>query len=273
MAVELSFDGRFDLGPDAAEILIRLRGGDVLWQKERLLNIAWQHVPPACGKIAWLDSDVFFTSDDWIDETAALLDEYPLVVPFARVAELSRDIALDATPALSECDVGYSLVHRWSAGEALPEALHSNVRMARTHTGLAWAARREIVEELGLYDACVVGSGNRAILCAAIGRSEDAIRYLCMGPSWADHYGTWAKRFHARVDGRIGSLSTTVFHLWHGDLEHRRYAERHRELSRYGFDPVHDLALSEAGPWLWSSDKPEMHAFVQRYFAERREDG
>jgi hypothetical protein len=40
VAVELAYHDDFDLPPDAAEILIRLRSNDVLWQKERLLNVA-----------------------------------------------------------------------------------------------------------------------------------------------------------------------------------------------------------------------------------------
>src|SRR5262245_37018879 len=37
VTAELAFDG-FDLDAGDAEVLVRVRGGDVLWQKERLLN-------------------------------------------------------------------------------------------------------------------------------------------------------------------------------------------------------------------------------------------
>jgi hypothetical protein len=39
-AVELSFNGHFELAPQDAEILIQIPGRDVMWQKERLLNVA-----------------------------------------------------------------------------------------------------------------------------------------------------------------------------------------------------------------------------------------
>ena len=60
VTVELSFDGRFELTDDDADILIQLSGGAVLWQKERLLNIAIQSVPKNAKNIAWLDCDVIF---------------------------------------------------------------------------------------------------------------------------------------------------------------------------------------------------------------------
>jgi hypothetical protein len=40
VAVELSFDGQFELAQGDADILVQISGGAVLWQKERLLDIA-----------------------------------------------------------------------------------------------------------------------------------------------------------------------------------------------------------------------------------------
>src|SRR5277367_5771091 len=38
--------------------IIRLRTTDIMWQKERLLNIALDHLPEKCKKVVWLDCDV-----------------------------------------------------------------------------------------------------------------------------------------------------------------------------------------------------------------------
>ena len=40
VTVELSFDGNFELSEKDSDILIQVSGGAVLWQKERLLNVA-----------------------------------------------------------------------------------------------------------------------------------------------------------------------------------------------------------------------------------------
>jgi hypothetical protein len=45
VTVELSFDGRFELTDQDADVLIQLCGGALLWQKERLLNLALKAVP------------------------------------------------------------------------------------------------------------------------------------------------------------------------------------------------------------------------------------
>src|SRR5262245_42591250 len=48
VTVEWARDGRFALGPEDAEVLVQVSGGDVLWQKERLLNVALRHLPDDC---------------------------------------------------------------------------------------------------------------------------------------------------------------------------------------------------------------------------------
>src|SRR5271169_6865582 len=40
VTVELGFDGRYELTNKDADVLIQIDGGAVLWQKERLLNLA-----------------------------------------------------------------------------------------------------------------------------------------------------------------------------------------------------------------------------------------
>src|SRR3974377_2142226 len=65
VVVELAFGPEFELQAQDAEILIQLRGGAVLWQKERLLNVALQALPKDCHKVAWLDCDIVFKALDW----------------------------------------------------------------------------------------------------------------------------------------------------------------------------------------------------------------
>jgi hypothetical protein len=63
LTVELAFnDAPFELHRREAEILIQLRCGEnsVMWQKERLLNIGLNHLPPECTSLVWLDCDVVF---------------------------------------------------------------------------------------------------------------------------------------------------------------------------------------------------------------------
>ena len=92
--------------PPDCDILIHKRtlSENTLWQKERLLNIALENLPPTVDKVMWLDSDLIFLNDDWVPETAELLDRYPVVQPFAWMTYLQsgqeRESAIEELPTL-----------------------------------------------------------------------------------------------------------------------------------------------------------------------------
>ncbi|HEY7787756.1 MAG TPA: hypothetical protein VIF33_04460, partial [Casimicrobiaceae bacterium] len=91
VAVELAYGDDFDLGADDADVLIRLRGTDVLWQKERLLNLALAALPDHCEAVAWLDCDVVFDDDDWALRASRALERCSLLQPFQTVREPSAE--------------------------------------------------------------------------------------------------------------------------------------------------------------------------------------
>ena len=57
---ELSFGGDFVLKDSDADIVLRLKAEDVMWQKERLLNLIVQCLPEECDQVAWIDCDIIF---------------------------------------------------------------------------------------------------------------------------------------------------------------------------------------------------------------------
>ena len=146
-------------------------------------------------------------------------------------------------------------------------------RRRRASNGLAWASRRDVLDVHGLYDGCILGSGDRAILCAALGAFEQCTRALRMNGRQEQHYLAWARPYFDTVRGRIGYIPGRVLHLWHGEVADRRFGMRDQGLEAFGFDPFSDIALDAHDCWRWSSDKKDMHAFIRRYFETRDEDG
>ena len=91
VTVELSFDGHFELTDKDADILIRISGGAVLWQKERLLNLAIKSVPPNVNSIAWIDCDIIFERSDWVDEAELQLSKVNIVQLFSDLVDLNSE--------------------------------------------------------------------------------------------------------------------------------------------------------------------------------------
>src|SRR5262245_44674343 len=90
VAVELAYSSEFELQEEDAEILIQLRGSAILWQKERLLNVALAALPETCRYVAWIDCDIVFGLADWTQSVSSLLDRCPILQMFKRRHHLSR---------------------------------------------------------------------------------------------------------------------------------------------------------------------------------------
>ena len=139
--------------------------------------------------------------------------------------------------------------------------------------GIGWAYRRDVLEKYGLFDACIVGGGDTATICAGFTRFADVTRFHRMNSRQESYYLSWAEPFYESVRGNVSALGGDVFHLWHGDMRDRKSLTRHQELGRFDFDPYGDIARDGQGCWRWSSDKPELHEHVRSYFESRNEDG
>ncbi len=276
ITVELSYGAGFDLREGEADVLIQLRGRDILWQKERLLNVGLGALPSDCGKVVWVDCDVIFEGDGWPEEVSRLLDDFLLVQAFSRVHHLPRDLPLgEARPEaaeFSESSVACAVASGLSAHTCLSQWQRERKQGAYS-SGFAWAARRELLDEHGFYDACIVGGGDRAMAAATYGCFDIVMRRHSMNERQREYYLAWAKPYYESVGGAVSFADYELFHLWHGEMRDRRYRGRYEGLRCFQFDPYEDIAIDENGCWRWDSDKPQMHQYVKGYFASRREDG
>lgn len=274
VTAELSHQGPFELGRSDADILVQIRGGDVLWQRERLLSIALDAVPESCDKVVWIDCDVIFEPADPWSEVSRKLDEYVLVQPFKEALDLPADwnggdfAVPGAVPSRS---VGYAV----ATGVPMDRVLISDPSGEHRppwRTGYGFAFRRQLIMRHDFYHGRVLGGNDRAMVCGALGQFEALAQLHHMTARQQEHFIEWAKPFHETVRGRMGYADATVGHLWHGQISDRHYNERHRALQALDFDPYMDIALDDNGCLRWSSEKPRLHRLAFEHFIGRRED-
>src|SRR5208282_4620990 len=113
-----------DLHQGDADLLIQLPCRDVLWHKERLLNLALRRLPPTCRYVAWLDCDVVFTRHDWAEGAREALERNALIQPF----RVLRDVPRDAPLVGAECvttELRRSFASLWEEDAAPVEAFRT----------------------------------------------------------------------------------------------------------------------------------------------------
>lgn len=275
VTVELSFDGRFELSEKDADVLIQISGGAVLWQKERLLNLAVRSVPRDVDNVAWIDGDLIFERPDWLNEAEKQLENFNIVQLFSDQIDLGPDDHrgnfIDRRMPPSARGV-VSLIHTGKFKQPDPNTTSPQYRRSLVW-GMAWAAKRQIVQDFGIYDAMIAGGGTRALVCATYGFFDEAVEVFRLSGAPENHYRAWARPFHDAVGGKAGYVPGRIYHLWHGDIENRNYAGRYQRLVDNGFQPDNDLVVGANGAWHWAHRKPGLEQFLMNHFAGRAEDG
>lgn len=275
LVVELAFgDAAFQVPPSWCDRLVQRRSETVLWQKERLLNLGVDHLPPACDKVVWLDGDIVFENDDWVGETAARLESYAVVQPFDVACWLARHAA--DPPADPPRGLGEGMA---MPGMAAVMAGRDDWRRALAdyfehgHPGFAWAARRDILARHRLYDRHVLGGGDVSVAHAFYGDNDywRGLNYCCRGMARAElaAMAAWGRALYADVQASVSHVPGRALHLWHGAIAGRGYRDRWGILKDADFDPATDVALDENGCLRWNSDKPMLHRRVRDYFDRR----
>jgi hypothetical protein len=284
LVVEYSQHGNFELGPTDADLLVQLRGGNVMWQKERLINIGLKELPACAEYIALLDADIIFCSQDWQKRSVDQLKNVAAIQPFKNVIHLNKAATTeflttkDKTPEVKRNSVEireYSIAYLQSTNQPISKGRHEC--QAGEHSaapGVAWVVRRSLFKEAGIYDKAILGGGDRALLGGLLG---DPHEYLGILPAslhahLKTDYLEWTHDISMKTGKKVGHIDGDVIHLWHGSISNRRYTERYTILADHHFDPNTDLAQSSSGAWAWGSCKPLLHRAVNNYFLARQED-
>lgn len=268
LTVECAF-GNDEFELPASLDIVRVRSSSVMWQKERLLNLAASWLPPECTCVAWLDADILFENARWAADTVRLLSEHAVVQVFESALQLERGYVVGDTPHTAQ-----------SFGAVAPTRLHllSCGRYDQHgHTGYGWAMQRDIFTEVGLYEHAIYGSADHFMAHAIYGGMDDFCIHNVLGKSPRQYQclKQWAGRFHAMVAGSFTAVPGQIVHLWHGELGDRRYFQRMLEVIALGFDPYRDVVALPGRPLEWhpDMDNQELKDYFIAYFKQRREDG
>lgn len=226
--------------PAHGDIIYHAGPQHIMWQRERLLSMTIASLPKSVRYLAWLDSDIEFKNSTWPEDTVRALQTVDIVQPF-------ETITFGETPD----NVKTTKRHSWFAGPTDPT----------WHTpGFAWAGRRSAIPN-GLYDRCIVGSGDWAMALAYEGESAPKE----FPKALQEDVNQWGKQV------RTGFVPGELWHAYHGDIADRRYQERIEMLYKHTYDPQKDVRISSNGLLEFTGNKPELESDVKAYFAGRNE--
>lgn len=251
--IELSFNGDFFIEDDN---VIRIDGDDknILWQKEKLLNIALNNLPKEYTNVAWIDCDVLFENENWVNEINEKLKYYKVLQLYEKAKRLDEKGNINR---LSE-----GAIKRISRINFVENALFGI-------PGFAWAMRRESIEKIGFLETQIIGGADALMYYSFFG-VKDSVIHDKMNKEWKNVYLKWFDKMFSEINNSVNYITGDIIHLYHGKMKNRNYDHRYKILSEHNFDPEKDLSKSKNG--LWEFKNKEISEKMSKYFESRNED-
>lgn len=234
--VELSLTGRFHCATESHDLRLASDVRSIMFQRNRLVNLAIRRLPDSIKKVAWVDGDVLFEDPQWLDKLSEVLDDVEIAQPFDTARSLDVNGAVTrARP--SWCSIMGTDTDKWASSR-----------------GYAWGARLDALPRLpvegnhvGLLDRQLVSEDTvMAMYWAGLGLGGDIKK---MGQSMEYYCRVWSG---AKPQRKLGFVPGVVSHLYHGEYA-SRYGQDRDYLSETSYDPLNDLVIDPStGIYRWS---------------------
>jgi len=272
LTVEFDLNGIYELKKEDAEILIQLTDGDLMWQKERLINIGIDKLPTDTDIVLVLDTDIVFAHEDIVERIEKAMKQYKVVQCYSNTMQLHPYILnLNSFSNLFKInkDKKYNFYEITDNISLVKKVLHPE-QIKTTSTGLAWAYRYETIKKIKMFEGKILGSGDEATSWALLRKFKDNF-LLGTGNSWflyADMI-----RSYVEVEDINYLEDTVVYSLYHGEKENRRYNDRYNIFNQYDFDSSRDLIIEEGKPFKFKDCvDPALKENIRQYFVSRKEN-
>ena len=237
---------------------IEVQYKDQIWVKENLVNIGIRRLPSNWKYVAWIDADVTFLNENWVEDTLEELQVSDVVQMFQTAVNLGP------SNEAMKIDKSFGYMHVKGGHE-----YSKTDKYGFWHPGYAWACTKKAYQKMGgLIDWAILGSGDRHMALALIGK----VIWSAPGNIEYNYLQLLLKFQKSCKNLKLSYIPGTILHHWHGSLENRRYRERWDILTKNKYDPVLDLDYTKQGLIYLNKTGERLKDDILHYFKERKED-
>jgi hypothetical protein len=252
-----------------------IRTNAELWHKENMINLGIQHltkIRPKWKYVAWVDGDIIFQRRDIISETAHQLQHYDIVQMFSHVVDMG--------PEYQPINTYNGFMWSYMENDRYPPIGPGNggyyqYKPGFWHPGFAWAATRDAMERLSLFDKGILGAGDHHMALCLIGQGKKSLPGS-ISKGYRDAVLSWEAQAQHEIKRNVGYVPGLITHNWHGSKKHRKYIERWSVITKNNFDPVKDLIRDNQGLYRlnmsYGNRSIRLRDDIRAYFRSRNED-
>jgi len=259
---EGTFDGIDEL-PDFSDKVfshLKYKYTNKIWVKENLINLAISTLPNDWEYVSWIDKDIEFLDENWVEKTISCLKEKDIVQPWSKCTFLDANGEPDVKAFNYFKGIGFT------SGN-ITTGVNSFCRQYKHstpgHPGQCWAMNSAAYNKVKkLMDVCIIGGGDGALSIALNGDYNNNLY---------EFYGSDINDYILNFTGvRVGYIDGKINHSYHGDVTDRRYLERLNLLSKNKFNPRTDIEYTDKG--LICLKNQDLEKDILDYFHSRKEN-
>ena len=194
---ELIFEGQEFTVTDANDpTCLQLKTTSPLWYKENLINLMIKKLPSDWQYVAWIDADLIFSNNDWVNLTLEGLKTSPIIQMFSKINYLNKEGLIESTansyvykyknrgssivPITLNDDPKQKFFDKRNLFRGTQEIKQTRIT-GKAPPGGAFAITRTAYDYIGsILDYAILGSGDAYFIFSIIGNIEE---YLFPGIS------------------------------------------------------------------------------------------
>lgn len=258
-----------------------------LWIKENIINVVVQNYLPKDWKyFVWLDGDVVFLNPNWPEELIYKYNntETNVIQMFQHLSYLDRNYNIyadqdskDFFQNLSFLQIG--MMYMYSPDSERENNKRGNMLVSGPYwgaPGMAWSMNRSFYNKIGgLFEFAIAGEADFLQVRAwhpnyfvLFNKREPALDRMPYSAGYRDFVYDFAKK---SKEVKIGYLTGTITHYFHGTIPSRQYGYRLGILHKHSFDPRIHLLRDERGILSIHPNCKGLITDLEEYFKQRED--
>ena len=250
---------------------------DIFWAKENLINLAIDKLPKDWKFVVWVDRDVVFSSEGWIEKAIEELEVSDIIQPWSLVMNPTankNNTLLNSSPTSIHLKMNQSNLISNSIKQGFFSKMQETPLDLRGHPGFAWGINKNFYTKIKkIPDWFIVGAADSVLAsCCVYELNKKNILHKSPHATIPMElkFHDYAKSFK---DVKFNSLNFEIFHVSHGTYENRKYIERHSILQKHNFNPDCDIFYNEQNVIEFSKDwRTRAATKIKDFFISRQEN-
>lgn len=197
--------------------------------KENLINLVVQnHLPKNYEYFCWVDNDIIYENNEWVDETIDKLKSNDLVQMFSTVSDQYYNYG-------AEFKQKYGSIFFKNIPNKNP-VFKLLINEKLIHPGFAWATNKKFYTRIKkLWDLNIIGGADSIMSASSFKTTSEfnKLNYYFYSESFKQDLEKYIINFK---ECNYNYISRNIIHLFHGDLTNRAYIKRHNILNKYNFN-------------------------------------